>query len=141
MPDYPLYVIDIGHDKDLSFKNKELSELKDVLSSIYAKSADENEAIVDSSTIALAGILTGDENLYFSAVESKGGKQKVCKALEETYNRIRAEKDAEFELERKAMSTEFELERKAMGAEFELEIKAKDAEIEALKRQLAAVQG
>ena len=152
VPDYPLYVIDIGHDKDLSFKNKELSELKDVLSSIYAKSADENEAIVDSSTIALAGILTGDENLYFSAVESKGGKQKVCKALEETYNRIRAEKDAEFELERKAMrtefelerkamSTEFELERKAMGAEFELEIKAKDAEIEALKRQLAAVQG
>ena len=25
VPDYPLYVIDIGHDQDLSFNNKELT--------------------------------------------------------------------------------------------------------------------
>ena len=122
VPDYPLYVIDIGHDKTLSFNNKELNELKDMLSSIYAKTADKNESLVDTSTIALTGILTGDEKLYLSAVESKGGKQKVCRALAERDEKIIKAKDAEFATERK--------EKDELLAR-------KDAEIEELKRQLA----
>lgn len=125
VPDYPLYVIDIGHDQDLSFDNKELNELKEMLSSIYAGSADENESFVESSTIALTGILTGDENLYFSAIESEGGKQKVCKALAERDERIKA-----------AFASERE-EKDALLAKKDAEIEAKDAEIEELKKQLA----
>lgn len=125
VPDYPLYVIDIGHDKDLSFNNKELSDLKDVLSSIYAESADRNESIVENSIIALSGVLTGDENLYLTAVESEGGKQKVCKALEKSYERIIKAKDAEFASERE---------------EKDAEIAKMKSEIEELKKQLAEAQ-
>ena len=91
VPDYPLYVIDIGHDKDLSFNNKILDELKNVLYSIYSDTADWNETVVDNSTIALAGILSGDPNLYYTAIESKEGKQQVCRVLAERDERIRAE--------------------------------------------------
>ena len=91
VPDYPLYVIDIGHDKDLSFNNKMLDELKNILYSIYSDTADWNETVVDNSTIALAGILSGDPNLYYTAIESKEGKQQVCKVLAERDERIRAE--------------------------------------------------
>ena len=91
VPDYPLYVIDIGHVKDLSFNNKMLDELKNILYSIYSDTADWNETVVDNSTIALAGILSGDPNLYYTAIESKEGKQQVCKVLAERDERIRAE--------------------------------------------------
>lgn len=122
VPDYPLYVIDIGHDKDLSFNNKELSDLKDILSSIYDESADKNESIIENSIIALSGVLTGDESLYLTAVESEGGKQKVCKALAERDERIIKAKDAEFASERE---------------EKDAEIAKMKSEIEELKKQLA----
>ena len=128
VPDYPLYVIDIGHDKDLSFDNEQLKQLKDILSSIYADSADEDETLIDNSIIALSGILAGDEGIYYSAVESGGGKQKMCRVLEEKYKSIRAEKDAEFALERE----KYEQQRRAD----EILLGAKDAEIERLKEEI-----
>ena len=123
VPDYPLYVIDIGHDKNLSFTNSALEELKNILSSIYSKTADNNELEVDNSIIALAGILTGDKHLYLTASESKGGKQKMCKALEERDELIKKAKDIEFASERAKMD--------ALLAE-------KDARIKELEEQLAA---
>lgn len=91
VPDYPLYVIDIGHDKDLSFKNKELEELRVMLSSIYSNSGDNNETTIANSIIALAGILAGDEKLYYSAANKIGGETKMCQALQERDERIKAE--------------------------------------------------
>lgn len=143
VPDYPLYVIDIGHDKDLSFNNKMLDELKNILYSIYSDTADWNETVVDNSTIALAGILSGDPNLYYTAIESKEGKQQVCKVLAERDERIRAEmcrslaeRDARIRAEVLRESAERE---EKIRAEKDLEIAAKDAEIEELKRKLAGI--
>lgn len=90
VPDYPLYVIDIGHDEDLSFNNKALDELRLVLHSIYSYTADTDTSIVDNSTLALAGILSGDANLYYTAVDSKGGKQQMCRALAERDEKLLA---------------------------------------------------
>lgn len=118
VPDYPLYVIDIGHDEDLSFNNKALDELRLVLHSIYSYTADTDTSIVDNSTLALAGILSGDANLYYTAVDSKGGEQPLCKALAE-----RDEKLLAAERER----------TNALIAE-------KDSEIASLKAELAALK-
>lgn len=90
VPDYPLHVIDIGHDEDLSFDNKALDELRLVLHSIYSYTADIDSSIVDNSTLALAGILSGDANLYYTAVDSKGGEQPLCRALAERDERLLA---------------------------------------------------
>ena len=118
VPDYPLYVIDIGHDEDLSFNNKTLDELRLVLHSIYSYTADTDTSIVDNSTLALAGILSGDANLYYTAVDSKGGEQPLCRALAE-----RDEKLLAAERER----------TNALIAE-------KDSEIASLKAELAALK-
>ena len=118
VPDYPLYVIDIGHDEDLSFNNKALDELRLVLHSIYSYTADTDTSIVDNSTLALAGILSGDTNLYYTAVDSKGGEQPLCRALAE-----RDEKLLAAERER----------TNALIAE-------KDSEIASLKAELAALK-
>lgn len=120
VPDYPLYVIDIGHDKDLSFRNKELNELKETLSSVY--SGRDSEKIVDKSIIALTGILTGDEDMYTFAVESSEEKLPLCDALKERYARY----------EKKA--------REEAREEYEGKLAAKDAEIAVLKKQLAAAR-
>ena len=118
VPDYPLYVIDIGHDEDLSFNNKALDKLRLVLHSIYSYTADTDTSIVDNSTLALAGILSGDANLYYTAVDSKGGEQPLCRALAE-----RDEKLLAAERER----------TNALIAE-------KDSEIASLKAELAALK-
>ena len=118
VPDYPLYVIDIGHDEDLSFNSKALDELRLVLHSIYSYTADTDTSIVDNSTLALAGILSGDANLCYTAVNSKGGEQPLCRALAE-----RDEKLLAAERER----------TNALIAE-------KDSEIASLKAELAALK-
>lgn len=118
VPDYPLYVIDIGHDEDLSFNNQALDKLRLVLHSIYSYTADTDTSIVDNSTLALAGILSGDANLYYTAVDSKGGEQPLCRALAE-----RDEKLLAAERER----------TNALIAE-------KDSEIASLKAELAALK-
>lgn len=132
VPDYPLYVIDIGHDEDLLFDNKELEELRIMLSSVYSNTGDNNETLIDKSIIALTGILANDEKLYYSAANTKGGKIKVCQALQERDERIKseyeikiAEKDAEIE------------EINAMHASM---LAKKEAEIAELKRLLASKQ-
>lgn len=142
VPDYPLYVIDIGHDKDLSFNNKELTELKDILSSIYAKSADENETIIDNSIIALAGILSGDKRLYLSAIQAKEEKQKMCRALEERDAIIFKEKN-DLIAEKDILIADKDAEiadKNAEIADKNAEIADKNAEIEELKKQLAELR-
>ena len=126
VPDYPLYVIDIGHNEDLSFDNKELNELKVALSSIYSN--DDCEEPIDRSIIALAGILAGDEDMYFNATESNEEKLPLCNALKRRYERID-----------KAAREEVREEYEVKLAETEEKLAAKDAEIAALKKQLAAV--
>ena len=123
VPNYPLHVIDIGHDEDLSFDNKALDELRLVLHSIYSYTADIDTSIVDNSTLALAGILSGDENLYYTAVDLKGGEQQLCRALaerdekllaaeRERTNALLAEKDKELELQKEELAKlKAELER------------------------------
>lgn len=118
VPDYPLHVIDIGHDEDLSFDNKALDELRLVLHSIYSYTADIDSSIVDNSTLALAGILSGDANLYYTAVDSNGGEQPLCRALAERDERLLA------------------AEREKTDAL----IAEKDSEIASLKAEIAALK-
>lgn len=124
-----LYVIDIGHDLDLSFNNKELSELQNILTSIYSGRADQNESLIDTSILALTGILTDDVSLYNTALESEGGERIVCKFFEERDKKIR-EEAAAIIAEKDALLAEKDKERESLLAE-------KNAEIEELKRKLA----
>lgn len=118
VPDYPLYVIDVGHDETLDFKNESLRMLHSMLSSVYGRTGERNMTEVNESIIALTGILAGDEQLYRMASEAKGGKRTVCRALEERDEKIRAEYESRI-------------------AEKDASIAEKDAEIAALKEQLA----
>ena len=94
-----------------------------MLHSIYSYTADIDTSIVDNSTLALAGILSGDENLYYTAVDLKGGEQQLCRALaerdekllaaeRERTNALLAEKDKELELQKEELAKlKAELER------------------------------
>ena len=77
----------------------------------------------NNETLALAGILSGDENLYYTAVDLKGGEQQLCRALaerdekllaaeRERTNALLAEKDKELELQKEELAKlKAELER------------------------------
>ncbi len=154
VPDYPLYVIDLGHDDKLSFPNQHLEELKHILSAIYSDTADTDETEVEGSVMALAGILAGDSHLYKAAKGER--RQKMCRVLAKRDERIYSQfkdqleakdaaieakdatieaKDAAIEENRKAMEAKdaaIEENRKAM--------EEKDAEIAALKAQILAMQ-
>lgn len=127
MNDYPLYVIDIGHDEDLSFNNKALDELRLVLHSIYSYTADTDTSIVDNSTLALAGILSGDANLYYTAVDSKGGEQPLCRAL--------AERDEKLLAAERERTNALIAEKDQMLADKDNEILKLKAELEKLKNK------
>ena len=127
VPDYPLYVIDIGHDEDLSFNNKALDELRLVLHSIYSYTADTDTSIVDNSTLALAGILSGDTNLYYTAVDSKGGEQPLCRAL--------AERDEKLLAAERERTNALIAEKDQMLADKDNEILKLKAELEKLKNK------
>ncbi len=99
VPDYPLYVIDIGHDKKLSFADQDLQDLQYALTQIYAEKEPDDRTI-KNSILSLTGILAGDQKLYETMVnEEQGGSTKMCRALEkrdeEIIKRITKEKDAE----------------------------------------------
>ena len=128
VPDYPLYVIDIGHDEDLSFNNKALDELRLVLHSIYSYTADTDTSIVDNSTLALAGILSGDANLYYTAVDSKGGEQPLCRAL--------AERDEKLLAAERERTNALIAEKDQMLAEKDELLANKDKELIRLKAEL-----
>lgn len=123
-----MYIIDIGHDKDLLFSNKELNDLKETLSSIYANTFDKNESMVDSSIFALSGVLARNKELYFQAIESKGGEQPVCRVLDERDARIRSESASELKRLNEVIEQKEEL------------LANKDKEIEELKRIIAATK-
>lgn len=127
VPDYPLYVIDIGHDEDLSFNNKALDELRLLLHSIYSYTADTDTSIVDNSTLALAGILSGDANLYYTAVDSKGGEQPLCRAL--------AERDEKLLAAERERTNALIAEKDQMLADKDNEILKLKAELEKLKNK------
>ena len=99
VPDYPLYVIDIGHDKNLAFTDQNLQDLQYALTQIYAEQEPDDREI-KNSILSLTGILAGDQKLYETMVnEEQGGSTKMCRALEkrdeEIIKRITEEKDAE----------------------------------------------
>ena len=99
VPDYPLYVIDIGHDKKLSFADQDLQDLQYALTQIYAEQEPDDRKI-KNSILSLTGILAGNQKLYETMVDTdKGGSTQMCRALEkrdeEIVKRITAEKDAE----------------------------------------------
>ena len=122
VPNYPLNIIDIGHDYGLSFNNKELNELKNILQMVYSNCADNVTDEINSNVVSLAGILLNDNALYLSA--KKGGKIKMCEALKKRDMHIFAEKDAEI------------AEKNAEIAEKEAELAEKEAELLALKAKL-----
>ena len=132
VPDYPLHVIDIGHDEDLSFDNKALDELRLVLHSIYSYTADIDTSNVDNSTLALAGILSGDANLYYTAVNSKGGEQPLCRAL--------AERDEKLLAAERERTNALIAEKDQMLAEKDELLADKDKELELQKEELAKLK-
>ena len=134
VPDYPLYVIDIGHDENISFPNDSLEELRITLSAIYSDTADTNETEIDAAIMALAAILSGDSNLY-KAVQDDGRRQKMCKVLERRDERIFLQFKSQLEEKDAALE-----ENKAALEEKNAAIEKKDAEIARLKAELAELQ-
>ena len=130
VPDYPLYVIDIGHDEKLSFPNDALEELRVTLSAIYADTADQNETEIDGSIMALAGILAGDYKLYKAA--NYDGRQRMCKVLEARDERIRRE----YEEEKQRMCKVLEERDEKIIRKTEEET-AKKKELEAVKNMIS----
>ncbi len=128
VPNYPLYVIDLGHDDNLSFSNEDLEEVRAFLSSIYNGTADNSEYEVKSSTVALAGILANDKRLYTLANETKGGKRQMCEVLRLRDEKIIKEKDEEA---RKLLA-----EKDSLISEKDAQLSEMSAEIESLKEQL-----
>jgi hypothetical protein len=124
VPDYPLYVIDLGHDDKLSFSNEDLEEIRAFLSSIYNGTADVSKYEVKNSTVALAGILANDKSLYTLANEAKGGKRQMCEVLRLRDEKIFKEKDEE--------AKKLLAEKDSLVSQ----LTEKDAEIESLKEQL-----
>ena len=158
VPDYPLYILDIGHHPDVTFSNENLEELKVFLGSIYDGTADQSEYEVKNSTVSLAGILANDKKLYTLANESKGGKRQMCEVLrlrderiirekDEEYKKILAEKDAESQAllaekdaESQSLLAKKDAESQALLAKKDAESQALLAEIESLKEQLRLAQ-
>jgi hypothetical protein len=83
VPDYPLYLIDLGHDKEYNFRNGKLRELSELLNTIYSEEAVDRE--VSRSTLAMAGILANDKKLYEAANNDaeEGGTVNMCTILAE----------------------------------------------------------
>ena len=129
VPDYPLHVIDLGHDPNLSFSNGNLEQLRVALSSIYNETADTSEYKVKPSIAALSGILANDYNLYKTANESKGGERPMCEVLRKRDERLLAENNAKRDAERDALLAERDAERDALLAENNAK---RDAERDAL---------
>ena len=129
VPDYTLYVIDIGHDEKISFPNKSLEELRIVLSAIYSDTADKNDTEIDTAILALAAILSGDGNLYKAAQSEAGRRQKMCKVLERRDERIFLQFKSQLE------------EKDAALEENRVALEEKDAEIAKLRAQIAELSG
>ena len=153
VPDYPLYVIDIGHDEELSFHSRALRELKEVLTSIYAGTAAANKTPVHASTLALAGVLTGSKKLYDAAAEWKGGQREVCRALDEMCENAIKETKEKYVAELKEMDAVIAEKNTAIAekdtaiaekdtaiAEKDTAIAEKDAEIDRLRKQLEVLK-
>ena len=135
VPDYPLYVIDLGHDDNLSFANEDLEEIRTLLSSIYNGTADVSKYEVRNSTVALVGILANDKRLYTLANETKGGKRQMCEVLRLRDERIIKEKDEEA---RKLLAEKDSVisEKDSVISKKDAQLSELTAEIETLKEQL-----
>lgn len=70
VPDYPVYVVDMGHDKELKFDNKQLRELRELLVTIHSRDTRRND-VVGADIASLAGILIGNKRLYNEAQEKE----------------------------------------------------------------------
>ena len=140
VPDYPLFVIDMGHDSTLSFPNESLESLRIALWDIYHSTGDHDQTEIQNNILALAGILANDAKLYRRA-NNKGGTITMCEALRKRDEAIRKEVEGEM---RKSFKEKEDALRKKVEAEKDTalaEVKAqKDAEIQALKKQLLAYQ-
>ena len=137
VPDYPLHVIDIGHDKKLSFADQDLQDLQYALTQIYAEKEPDDRKI-KNSILSLTGILVGDQKLYEIMVnKEQGGSTKMCRALEkrdeEIRRRITEEKDAELEKRgeeiRRRITEEKEAEMATVLKKRDAELEKKDAEL------------
>nr|MCR5526520.1 hypothetical protein [Lachnospiraceae bacterium] len=124
VPDYPLYVIDVGHDEKLSFPNSSLEDLRITLSAIYSDTADKNESEIDGSIMSLAGILAGDYKLYKAA--NYDGRQRMCKVLEARDEKIKKEVTKEYEGKLKEKEAALS-EKEAALSEKEAALSEKDA--------------
>ena len=130
VPDYPLYVIDIGHDKKLSFADQNLQDLQYALTQIYAEKEPDDRKI-KNSILSLTGILAGDQKLYETMVnKEQGGSTKMCRALEKRDEEIRRKVTEEKEAEMcKALKKRDEEIRKRITKEKEAELEKRGEEI------------
>lgn len=90
VPDYPLYLIDLGHNKGYNFRDRKLRELSEILNMIY--SGEETDKEVGRDMLSLAGILANDRKLYIAANKGakEGGSVNMCNILAERDRRSEA---------------------------------------------------
>ena len=79
VPDYPIHVIDVGHD-EIKFGTNALWELTCVLNAIYNKTIGQRKEKISNSILSLAGILLGTKGLYNMREE---GETVMCEAMRE----------------------------------------------------------
>ena len=81
---YPINVIDVGHDRERSFQTAELRELFHTLKSIYSGSGECDREQISRKILSLSGILAGSYELYRIG---EGEKVEMCKVLDEIKER------------------------------------------------------
>ena len=123
-------MIDIGHDKKLSFADQNLQDLQYALTQIYAEKEPDDRKI-KNSILSLTGILAGDQKLYETMVnKEQGGSTKMCRALEKRDEEIRRKVTEEKEAEMcKALKKRDEEIRKRITKEKEAELEKRGEEI------------
>ena len=147
IPDYPLYLIDLGHDDKLSFSNRELEELRQAMHDLCSGDLNKSSLTLEASILGLFGILTGMKDIYDAAQKKKGERVKMCDIMEER-DRIKfAKKDEEIAKKEKEISRrdneiskrdiEISKMKKDISRKDEV-ISEKDEEIARLKAELEA---
>jgi hypothetical protein len=139
IPDYPLHIIDLGHDPNLSFANEDLEQLRVALSSIYSETAETCNYEIKDSILALTGILSNDQQLDEYVNETKGGVRPRGEARRKRDERIKA--DVAEEWSKVVAERDSKLaEQDSKLAEKDRKLAEKEAEIMALKEQLRLAQ-
>lgn len=80
VPDYPINMIDLGHDEDIPYQSAFLQKLSAAMYALYHEMFD-CDLVVENEVLSIAAVLANDGDLYKKAIENEGGAIRMCEAL------------------------------------------------------------